>query len=70
MSYGPFIGGKRICLGKTFAEIITKITGSTLSSMLNFEFLDRENNIYKTGYSLFNLSKPVLMVKVSERILY
>jgi cytochrome P450 len=24
MSYGPFLGGKRICLGKTFAENIVK----------------------------------------------
>jgi len=24
MSFGPFLGGKRICLGKTFAENIAK----------------------------------------------
>ena len=24
MSYGPFLGGKRICLGKTFAENMAK----------------------------------------------
>jgi cytochrome P450 len=24
MSFGPFLGGKRICLGKTFAENIGK----------------------------------------------
>ena len=24
MSYGPFLGGKRVCLGKTFAENIGK----------------------------------------------
>lgn len=24
MSYGPFLGGKRICLGKTFAENMGK----------------------------------------------
>ena len=24
MSYGPFLGGKRVCIGKTFAESIGK----------------------------------------------
>jgi cytochrome P450 len=24
-SFGPFLGGKRICVGKTFAEIVSKI---------------------------------------------
>lgn len=24
MSFGPFLGGKRVCLGKTFAENVLK----------------------------------------------
>lgn len=24
MSYSPFLGGKRICVGKTFAELVAK----------------------------------------------
>ena len=37
-SFVPFLGGKRICLGKTFIEIISKITGPTLLSKYDFEF--------------------------------
>jgi cytochrome P450 len=40
MSFGPFLGGKRICLGKTFAEIVAKVVGTTLIHHLDFEFLD------------------------------
>ena len=30
MAYGPFLGGKRICLGKTFGEMVSKITAPAL----------------------------------------
>jgi cytochrome P450 len=41
MSYGPFLGGKRICLGKTFAENIAKATIAIIISTLDFEFVDQ-----------------------------
>jgi cytochrome P450 len=31
MSFGPFLGGKRVCLGKTFAELMIKVIPSILS---------------------------------------
>jgi cytochrome P450 len=40
MSYGPFLGGKRVCLGKTFAESIGKAIVSVLFAQLDFEFVD------------------------------
>jgi cytochrome P450 len=40
MSYGPFLGGKRVCLGKTFAENIGKTILSILFTSLDFEFVD------------------------------
>ena len=30
MSYGPYLGGKRICLGKTFADLMVKFVLSTI----------------------------------------
>jgi hypothetical protein len=41
MSFGPFLGGKRICLGKTFVESVSKIIGPTLLASLDFEFVDK-----------------------------
>ena len=40
MSFGPFLGGKRICLGKTFVETMSKIISPTLIHNFNFEFID------------------------------
>ena len=40
MSFGPFLGGKSICLGKTFAENIAKCVIPIIASQINFEFVD------------------------------
>ena len=40
MSFMPFLGGKRICLGKTFAEVNSRIVGPAIFSQFNFEFVD------------------------------
>ena len=45
MAFGPFLGGKRICLGKTFAEMVSKVIGPTLLIEFDYEFLDK--NLYK-----------------------
>jgi len=39
-SFSPFLGGQRVCLGKTFAETISKLTVTTLLSTFDFHFLD------------------------------
>jgi len=43
-SYGPFLGGKRICLGSTFAPMMAeKILKEILVSNFKFEFVDDNN---------------------------
>lgn len=41
-AFVPFLGGQRICLGKTFVEVISKITGPTLLNEFDFEFTSEE----------------------------
>ena len=36
-SFSPFLGGSRICIGKTFVEIISKLMLPTLLAKFNFE---------------------------------
>ena len=36
MSFGPFLGGKRICLGKSFAESIGRLIVPMILSQLDF----------------------------------
>ena len=40
MSYGPFLGGRRVCLGKTFAENIGKCILAIIVTQMDFEFVD------------------------------
>lgn len=39
-SFGPFIGGKRICLGKTLAENMAKCILPIVISKMDFEFVN------------------------------
>ena len=66
MSFAPFLGGKRICLGKTFAEIISKVIGPSLFGMLDFTFVDPINYTKKTRNNLENISAPCVMVNATE----
>lgn len=39
-SFSPFLGGKRICLGKTFAEVVAKFVVPALLCRFEFDFVD------------------------------
>ena len=44
-SFSPFLGGSRICIGKTFIEMVSKLTLPTILSHYEFSFkegVDRE----------------------------
>jgi len=43
MSFMPFDGGNRICLGKSFAENAAKIMILSIFSKFEFEFKDHSN---------------------------
>ena len=58
MSYGPFLGGKRICLGKTFAENIGKCILPIIISQLDMAFVNKDLYIRKPGTSIFTEDPP------------
>jgi cytochrome P450 len=66
MSFGPFLGGKRICLGKTFAEVISKISGPNLIWHFNFEFVDKKHLNYKPWNNIAAIYEPEILVKVTS----
>jgi cytochrome P450 len=39
-SFSPFLGGQRICIGKTFIEAVSKFTVPTLLFHFDLELLD------------------------------
>lgn len=53
LSFTPFMGGKRVCLGKTFAEVNFRFTIPILFHSLNFEFVKpEEQSAFKQPYSI------------------
>ena len=42
MSFVPFTGGKRVCFGKTFAEVSGRIVTTLLINAFKFEFVDEK----------------------------
>ena len=39
-SFSPFLGGSRVCIGKTFFEAVGKLAVPSLLSHFKFEFMD------------------------------
>ena len=65
-SYAPFFGGKRICLGKTFAEIASKMVGSKLLNTFEFEFLNKAHLNEKPVNHLSMRTMSACFVRVSD----
>jgi cytochrome P450 len=42
-SFSPFLGGQRVCIGKTLVESVSKLTLPTLLSNFNIELADQVN---------------------------
>jgi cytochrome P450 len=55
MSFGPFLGGKRICLGKTFVETISKIISPTIIANFDFEYVDKKYMTYKPDNNMMSM---------------
>ena len=64
LSFTPFLGGKRICLGKTFAEITTKFTVPLLYYHFEFDYVDPKHREQKPLYTLGGMKRshiPLLL---------
>ena len=48
-SWAPYSGGKRVCLGRAFAESTLKITAIYLSQYFDFEIVPDKNHEYYTS---------------------
>ena len=52
LSFNPFLGGKRICLGKTFAEITLRLTLPLYYHHFDFEFVKEEQKKERPHYEI------------------
>ena len=66
LSFTPFFGGKRVCLGKTFAEVTVRFTVPLIFHFLDFEFVNKEEQIAsKTNFSVGGVKELELPMKVT-----
>jgi len=68
-SFSPFLGGQRVCIGKTFIEVVSKLTVPTLLTQFKFSFLDgveRENAPYLHNNMIVQW-QPAFKAKVTKR---
>ena len=50
LAFNPFLGGRRVCAGKSFAEIVMKLLTATLMSKFEFEFVNEKDKMKKDHY--------------------
>ena len=68
LAFTPFFGGKRVCLGKTFAEVTVRFTVPLIFHYLDFEFVNREEQIAsKTDYGVGGLKEYYLPMKITTK---
>ena len=65
LAFTPFLGGKRICIGKTFAEVAIRYTIPIIFAHFDFEFVNPEvQSAHKNTYSIGGLEDFKMPVKV------
>jgi cytochrome P450 len=64
LAFSPFLGGKRICLGKTFAENLGKVFVGLIFSQLDFTFVDSTDAERKLTNAIFS-DEPMTKVKIN-----
>jgi cytochrome P450 len=65
MSFMPFLAGKRICVGKTFAEYSLKVVFSLIfKAFSKLEFENPKFYSKKPAINIFIVNKPEINVKL------
>ena len=67
MSFVPFLGGKRVCVGKTFAETTFKIIFPIILSALDFEFVDPRDREEKRQVNILLFKRPQVWLKAIRK---
>ena len=62
LAFNPFLGGKRVCLGKTFAETVLKFTLPLFWHHFDIEFATEEHKTNRPHLEVLSISTPVIPV--------
>jgi cytochrome P450 len=61
LSFTPFLGGKRICAGKTFADLVLKQCISLFVMTFDIDFVDKIHYEKMFPVGIFNLDREILV---------
>jgi cytochrome P450 len=65
MSFVPFLGGKRVCVGKTFAENTFKVVlPLILKAYSDFDFVDEAHYKVKPKNNISLSHRPVIKIRL------
>jgi cytochrome P450 len=64
-AFSPFLGGMRICLGKTFVESVSKVMLPVLLTKFDFELPDAANFVLPHN-NMLCLEQPVVLMRVKK----
>jgi cytochrome P450 len=64
MSFRPFFGGKRVCLGQTFVETVSKCIGPSLIYNFEMELVDEFKIENKPVNNMTVMKEPEIYVKL------
>ena len=62
------MGGKRVCLGKTLAEVESKILFQSIIYQFGFEYSNPEHLVKKPRNTFFCLKEPEIKLKIKSLI--
>jgi len=65
--FNPFLGGKRVCLGKTFSETVVRFTVPLLYYHFDFEVVNKEYLKKKPHFMFAGRENPVFDVKFTTK---
>lgn len=66
-SFAPFLGGQRICIGKTFVDQTSKLSVSTILTHFDLEALVDVDKIEAPDNNLTSTFNPTFNVKIKRR---
>ena len=64
MSFGPFLGGKRVCLGKTLVEVLSRVLMPAIIYQFDFDFVKPEEKLNKPENNLGCPQEPEIMMTI------
>lgn len=68
MSFGPFAGGRRVCIGKSFVDMVVRFTIPLIYKHLDFEYTNpKELDEPKSDCNFAVPRPPKYMMKLISR---